>query len=213
MGSSDPTTIEVTQLSISLVGEAGSLPVVVEPIYSYAPPSDGEQNSIGEPPAAVSEMSALPSEVGSPGTPPMATAGSAMGAEADGGPAIVPLDARFVVRAANVAPTNDFPQSPGIPARVLQKTRTEGSYLLDRGDVLIGQADITSARLYYQRAADAGDAQGALRLGETYDPAFLQLWVWVSAAEMRRSRQSGISEPLNSVHLRQAFFWRALRVK
>jgi TPR repeat protein len=33
--------------------------------------------------------------------------------------------------------------------------------------------DISSARLFYERAADAGDARAALRLGKTFDPAFL----------------------------------------
>jgi len=56
---------------------------------------------------------------------------------------------------------------------VPEETRSEASDLLDYGDALISRADIASARLYYQRAADAGSAQGALRLGETYDPSFL----------------------------------------
>src|SRR5258707_149207 len=45
--------------------------------------------------------------------------------------------------------------------------------LLERGDSLLSSGDITSARLFYQRAAEAGNAEAALRLGETYDPAFL----------------------------------------
>ena len=45
--------------------------------------------------------------------------------------------------------------------------------LLARGDTLFGNRDITSARLFYERAAEGGDAQAALRLGETYDAAFL----------------------------------------
>jgi TPR repeat protein len=46
--------------------------------------------------------------------------------------------------------------------------------LLARGDSLLGVGDIASARLFYERAADIGDGQAALRLGETYDPAFLE---------------------------------------
>ncbi|TMJ58879.1 MAG: hypothetical protein E6G81_10175 [Alphaproteobacteria bacterium] len=34
--------------------------------------------------------------------------------------------------------------------------------------------DVASARLFYERAAEAGDGQAALRLGETYDPNFLE---------------------------------------
>jgi len=45
--------------------------------------------------------------------------------------------------------------------------------LLARGDALLSTGDVTSARLFYQRAADAGAGLAAVRLGETFDPAFL----------------------------------------
>ena len=45
--------------------------------------------------------------------------------------------------------------------------------LVARGDLFVGIADIVSARLFYERAAEAGDARAALRLGQTYDPSFL----------------------------------------
>lgn len=45
--------------------------------------------------------------------------------------------------------------------------------LVARGDALFSTRDIASARLFYERAADEGDAQAALRLGETYDANFL----------------------------------------
>jgi hypothetical protein len=45
--------------------------------------------------------------------------------------------------------------------------------LLARGDVFLRAGDIASARLFYERVADAGDGQGALRLGATFDPIFL----------------------------------------
>jgi TPR repeat protein len=45
---------------------------------------------------------------------------------------------------------------------------------VSRGDALLGVGDLTSARLFYRRGADLGDGTAALRLGETFDPAFLQ---------------------------------------
>jgi TPR repeat protein len=45
---------------------------------------------------------------------------------------------------------------------------------LARGDSLFGVGDLASARLFYERAADAGNGEAALRLGETYDPNFLE---------------------------------------
>ena len=43
-----------------------------------------------------------------------------------------------------------------------------------RGDELLRHGDIASARLFYERAADEGDARAALLLGNTFDPRFLQ---------------------------------------
>jgi len=46
--------------------------------------------------------------------------------------------------------------------------------LLTRGDSLFGTGDLVSARLFYERAAGAGSGEAALRLGESYDPHFLE---------------------------------------
>jgi TPR repeat protein len=45
---------------------------------------------------------------------------------------------------------------------------------LKRGDSLFGTGDLGSARLFYESAANAGSGQAALRLGESYDPHFLE---------------------------------------
>jgi TPR repeat protein len=53
-------------------------------------------------------------------------------------------------------------------------TKTEVESLLSRGDTLFRAGDVTAARLFYQRGAEAGDGTAALRLGETFDPEFLK---------------------------------------
>lgn len=45
--------------------------------------------------------------------------------------------------------------------------------LVARGDDFLKAGDIASARLFYERAADAGNGAAALRLGATFDPGFL----------------------------------------
>jgi hypothetical protein len=45
--------------------------------------------------------------------------------------------------------------------------------LLEHGDGLLRIGDLASARLFYERAAAAGDGRAALRLGATFDPDFL----------------------------------------
>jgi DNA repair exonuclease SbcCD ATPase subunit len=59
-------------------------------------------------------------------------------------------------------------------AELQEHRRAAQLSLLDRGDSLFSSGDIASARLFYERAAQTGNADAALRLGETYDPAFLK---------------------------------------
>jgi hypothetical protein len=82
--------------------------------------------------------------------------------------------------AAGAATTTQPPASPPMslePATRLvglRLTNQEIAALVARGDALLGTGDITSARLFYGRAADAGDGRAALRMGATFDPAFLE---------------------------------------
>jgi TPR repeat protein len=45
--------------------------------------------------------------------------------------------------------------------------------LVAQGERYLAQADVVSARLLFRRAAEAGFAMAAVRLGATYDPAEL----------------------------------------
>ena len=48
--------------------------------------------------------------------------------------------------------------------------------LAEAGDARLTDGDIVSARLYYERAAEAGNARAARVLGNSYDPVFLVRW-------------------------------------
>jgi hypothetical protein len=78
-----------------------------------------------------------------------------------------------------VAPANapasasNLPASTALPPRGSELSITEMTELLDHGDSLLRNGDIASARLFYERAAGAGDGRAALRLGATFDPEFL----------------------------------------
>jgi Peptidase C39 family len=66
--------------------------------------------------------------------------------------------------------------TPAAPATGLTETRVSAAdtaALLARGDMLFSKGDLAAARLFYERAADAGEGRAALRLGETFDPVFL----------------------------------------
>jgi TPR repeat protein len=49
----------------------------------------------------------------------------------------------------------------------------EIAMLVSRGNSFIQSGDLVSARLLLKRAAEGGSADAALRLGETFDPKFL----------------------------------------
>jgi hypothetical protein len=70
--------------------------------------------------------------------------------------------------------------------------------LAARGDALLSTGDIVSARLLYERAADAGDGGAALRLGATFDPGFLS--------------QTGIRGTLSDPAQASSWFRRALEL-
>jgi hypothetical protein len=65
------------------------------------------------------------------------------------------------------APAQPDLSNPPMMAPLVQRT------LLDRGDAMLGLGNVSAARMLYQRAADAGVGVAALKLAETYDPAFL----------------------------------------
>jgi hypothetical protein len=74
--------------------------------------------------------------------------------------------------------------------------------LLARGDAFMQTRDIVSARLLYERAADAGNGRAALRMGESFDPAFLdRIGIYRSIGDRelalswyRRARELGDTE-------------------
>ena len=81
-------------------------------------------------------------------------------------------------------------------------TPAEISTLLTLGDRSFSSGGVASARLYYGRAANSGDGQAALRLGETFDSVFLEHAHLRSArgdlttalSWYRRARDMGIGE-------------------
>jgi len=162
-------------------------------------------SSIGDPPmtprVTVAAQSVTPAGV-TPTTAPTLSA-SELGAEPEAritpsapppdGP--VPTAARTPTNKPEVAMTPATPTvgttSTVVPL-ALPKPPTKPAFsgaeittLLARGDWLFATGDVVSARLLYERAAEAGGAQGAVRLGKTFDPIFLE------RAHVREARGCG----------------------
>jgi hypothetical protein len=120
---------------------------------STTPPSAGPANKPGD----ASPLGA-PTREASPAAPPTEAAPSAVAAPAAQMPE-APTNVATPVPAAS-------PAGPALSA-------AESATLVARGDALFGKGDLAAARLLYERATDAGDGQAAVRLGETFDPVFL----------------------------------------
>jgi hypothetical protein len=131
-----------------------------------APPPTGTDVA----PAAAAEFPRVPPVGGEPIAGEAATADNATRV-----PALAP--------AANEAPPGAAPSPSGTqpPEKPTARgdtnsppaTGAEVADLLARGDSFILVGDVISARVFYARAFDAGDGRAALRMGATFDPAFL----------------------------------------
>ena len=95
-------------------------------------------------------------------------------------PVIAPIPKTDAVLETHPEPQSARPSVPRAKQRTSEPFKAgqqlspeQVSLLLARGDELVKRADVVSGRPFYERAADAGDAQAALRLGASYDPSFL----------------------------------------
>jgi len=77
--------------------------------------------------------------------------------------------------ASSIDPTGPNVSAPPFPtAAAAEPDRNELAALLARGRATLSNGDVAGARLIFRRAAEHGDPQAALALGETYDPAVLK---------------------------------------
>lgn len=101
-----------------------------------------------------------------------------------------PVPERLPAAPAIVAP-------PPAPARRAAADPAVLAALLRRGEALLAIGDISGARRFFERVAEAGSAGGALAMGRTYDPTVLaELQAWsigpdpvAAAGWYRRARE------------------------
>lgn len=109
----------------------------------------------GHAPSPLKPAAVAPAPVAAPAVKPAPT------------PAAAPVSAPPKAVATKPAP------GPAAPDEKVLVRRLENDNLLSRGNAYLTTGDIVSARLFYERAASAGDGRAALALAETYDPSFL----------------------------------------
>jgi hypothetical protein len=72
------------------------------------------------------------------------------------------------VDSSNRGARSTRPSAPAAPPRT--EAQQHAMRFVTKGNELLGEGDVSTARLYYQRAADAGLHEGALAMAATYDP-------------------------------------------
>lgn len=145
--------IEPKHPAVVAAASPSVLPAAVSAAHASAPAAVPDAPAAKPAPSAV-----LPSEV--------LTAFAA----ADAASASAALPRRGPMVASAPAPAAAVaPAAPKL--RTIAPDELEG--LIKRGEALLSQGDISSARLLLQRAAEAGDAPAALMLAGTYDAAEL----------------------------------------
>lgn len=128
------------------------------------------------------EMAPLPVASATPATPaavPMAVE-AAPGATQEPSEA-APVPAAVPVRVAEATPeatqgpleAAPTPDPPRPAAKAIMLAPDEIAMLVNRGKDFLTNGDISSARLLLRRAAEAGNAEAALALGSTFDPAVI----------------------------------------
>jgi hypothetical protein len=140
-------------------------------------PSSHSVNLAPTPPPATVPPPAKPATGPVPETPSMPNP-----AAAPPNPSL-PDPTRQAVRSQPAPPPAEKPaaETPSRPssappsrlAAVQPLPQAEIAALVTRGDDFLKSGDVASARLFYERAADAGDGSAALRLGATFDPGVL----------------------------------------
>jgi hypothetical protein len=89
------------------------------------------------------------------------------------GASATPSDPALAPVGANASQSSNPPPAAATPAKKPAMSASEIALMIDRGRVLFDAGDLAAARLFFRRAANAGDAAAALAMGATYDPDVL----------------------------------------
>jgi hypothetical protein len=168
-GSATPSEQATISDSAAMPGLLGEQVAAVAP----APPA-AAQTGDSAPAAPQPEPMAVS------GTPPVQTGpeATADAAESKGAPeqppsvSAAPSDPASTVSAPGADQSSSPPPAAATPPKPARKAE-DVALLLQRGRALFEAGDIAAARLFFRRAANAGDAAAAVAMGATYDPDVL----------------------------------------
>lgn len=149
---------------------AATAPAQPAPPAPPAPPKQEQQAA--RPPVTPSEPP--PSPAISPPVPIPATPKAAPSPPPTAAPKVIEPPAK-TPEPAPAAPTKAPEPAPPAPAKELSAAaRQKAEGLMSRGRAMLTEGNIAAARLFFERSADEGLAEGALAMGTTFDPVELR---------------------------------------
>lgn len=178
----------------SVETQLASLPPMPAPQVREAPPAPPPQAAQPKPaqPPAVPQAQ-VPPPTPQPAPQPAAQPPQQITLAAPSAPSLPPQKGApnwpTPNETSGIAPAvNPSPSPVRRPASVIDPE--EVAVLLKQGEQFISAGDVTGARVLFERAAEAGNAKGALALGATYDPSVLaKLGVRGIAPDVAKARQ------------------------
>jgi len=131
--------------------------------------SSSEGLAMARPAADAVENAALAGPVPTPAESGAEPAPASITATGGPEPKVAVTPAGPALEATSTIASPEPQKTPTLPTL----SAAEIADLLARGDWWFATGDVASARLFYERAAGVGEARAAVKLGETFDPAFL----------------------------------------
>lgn len=140
--------------------------------------TDAEKLRVAALPVPAEEPPAPPSDIAGGGAaiePPAPSLEPSNEADSATGPSTLPAAAPPLTPPQQIfAAIEPAAAPPPVPRIVDRPPAADIVVLVQRGDQLLAAGDIISARRFFERAAESGDAAAAYGLGKSYDPLFLQ---------------------------------------
>lgn len=101
-----------------------------------------------------------------------------------------PAPAISILRAAPMQPGEISAAAPVVVPALTPEDRERATRLMKKGDEQMQEGNVSAARLFYERAADAGLPQAAMALASTFDPPEIaRLQLVGSQADRKQARR------------------------
>jgi hypothetical protein len=169
----------LTAIGIVGAASAGSLfaaayVLLMQPTAVVHPPAPSAARAAPTPapPSPAGVAAAASSPLVSPAPMPSATASPRLAAAPAPAGVAAKAPPPIIERTAPAPGAAELSHVAATPRQAADPRSVVAGFALAQGDADFAHGELPAARFFYERAFDAGDAGAAVRLGETFDPAF-----------------------------------------